>query len=213
VERQHVWSLHDSRTRPSDRRDVRSSSHPGALRNALHASVTGAQGVRDPFLASPGFPAGAISELPGAMQVPKVILVPTDFSDRATAALDYAVELAAKLDARVCVMNVVTAQLVGAEYGFAMTTPMMDRTCAVQQERLDQLVAARAGKAPFLPCVLTTGDPRAEIEQVAHRVGADLIVMGTHGRRGVPRMILGSVAEAVMRIAPCPVLLVREVVS
>lgn len=147
------------------------------------------------------------------MSLPKLILVPIDFSDRATTALDYAVELAAKLDAKICLVNVVAAQLVTTEYGIPMTTAMMEEAAERQQARLDQMIAARAGKAQFVPAMLVTGDPRAEIEHVARQLRADLIVMGTHGRRGVPRLVMGSVAEVVMRTAPCPVLLVREGVA
>jgi nucleotide-binding universal stress UspA family protein len=57
--------------------------------------------------------------------------------------------------------------------------------------------------------MVESGDPRAMIEGVATKLDADLIVMGTHGRRGVRRFLLGSVAEIVARTAPCPVLLVR----
>ena len=57
--------------------------------------------------------------------------------------------------------------------------------------------------------LLRTGDARDVINQTAKEVGADLIVMGTHGRRGVTRALLGSVAETVVRTAPCAVLTVR----
>ncbi|MEO8551840.1 MAG: universal stress protein, partial [Kofleriaceae bacterium] len=77
------------------------------------------------------------------------------------------------------------------------------------QKALDKLIAERAGKAPFGPALLETGEPRDLIVQAATKVGADLIVMGTHGRRGLRRLMLGSVAESVARTAPCPVLLVR----
>ncbi|HET9622024.1 MAG TPA: universal stress protein [Kofleriaceae bacterium] len=143
------------------------------------------------------------------MAVPTLILVPTDFSDRATAALDYAVDLAAALGARLCLAHVVSVADTPSEYGLSMTAAMIEKACERQHARLDELSAARAGRATFAPGVITTGDPRAEIEHVARQVGADLIVMGTRGRRGLPRLVLGSVAETVLRVAPCPVLLVR----
>jgi nucleotide-binding universal stress UspA family protein len=58
--------------------------------------------------------------------------------------------------------------------------------------------------------MLRTGDARDLIVRACEEVGADLIVMGTHGRRGVSRALLGSVAESVVRIAPCPVLTIRK---
>jgi nucleotide-binding universal stress UspA family protein len=142
--------------------------------------------------------------------LPRTILVPTDFGRPAEAALDYAVALAGKLDARIHLLNVVGMQTVGAEYAMVMTPEMLAQPLAHNQQQLEQLAATRTGQAAFGPSVVVTGDIRVQIEQAARRIGADLIVMGTHGRHGVSRMLLGSVAEAVLRIAPCPVLLVRE---
>jgi len=76
------------------------------------------------------------------------------------------------------------------------------------QAGLDAFVASHPG-APF-EIVMRTGDARDVIVNTAVEVGADLIVMGTHGRRGLRRALLGSVAESVLRHAPCPVLLMRS---
>ena len=143
------------------------------------------------------------------MNLPAHILVPTDFSDNATQALDYAVALAAKLDATVHVLNVIGAQMLGIELGVALTSSMVDSMLEGDQQELDRLVAARAGRAKFGPTVLKFGDARDSILATAAEVGADLVVMGTHGRSGLTRLVIGSVAEAVVRMAPCPVLLVR----
>jgi len=145
--------------------------------------------------------------------LPKNILVPTDFSESATAALDYAVELAAKLDARVHVLNVVGVEILGSEYGISLTPDLVTMVYAANQKELDRIVAARASQAAFGPAILETGEPRAVIAAVATRVAADLIVMGTHGRRGFRRLLVGSVAESVARTAMCPVLLLRGAVS
>lgn len=145
------------------------------------------------------------------MNLPKNILVPIDFSENAEAALDYAVALAGKLDAKVHLLNVIGTQMFGAEYGIAVTPTMIDDILHGNQKELERLAAARAGKAAFGPAQLEFGDPRAVIDQTASKLGADLIVMGTHGRRGVKRLLLGSVAESVVRTAPCPVLLVRDI--
>lgn len=143
------------------------------------------------------------------MELPKTILVPTDFGASSELALDYAVQLAAKLDAKIYLLNVIGAQLIGTEYGVPITTTLMEDIILRNQDRLEEAVALRAGQATFGPVILETGDARAQIDQVARRIGADLIVMATHARRGVSRWLLGSVAEAVLRVAPCPVLLVR----
>jgi nucleotide-binding universal stress UspA family protein len=141
--------------------------------------------------------------------LPRNILVPTDFSEHAERALDYAVALAAKLDARVHVLDAVVLPIWGAELGVSVTAAMVDDVMSANQKELERLVAARTGKAAFGPPWLEVGDARTVIVDVATRLGADLIVMGTHGRRGVSRLFLGSVAESVVRTAPCPVLLVR----
>jgi universal stress protein A len=142
--------------------------------------------------------------------LPKNILVPTDLSDGAEAALDYACELAAKLDATIHLINVIGIPVLGVpELGVALTTTMIDGLIKDNQEALDQLAAARASRARIGQTLLRTGDARDVINQAAKELGADLIVMGTHGRRGVSRMLMGSVAETVVRSAPCPVLTVR----
>ncbi|HTR50420.1 MAG TPA: universal stress protein [Kofleriaceae bacterium] len=143
----------------------------------------------------------------------KTILVPTDFSPNANEALDYAVELAKRFDARIQVLNVIPTAMIGAEYGLMVTQAMVDDLLRDNQATLDKLVAARTDKAAFAPPRLEVGDVRIQIERVASEIHADLIVMGTHGRRGVKRALLGSVAESVVRTTACPVLLVREGVS
>lgn len=143
-------------------------------------------------------------------KLPTTILVPVDFSEAAEVALDYAVEIAAPFGAVIYLLNVVGVQMLGVELGTRMTAEMVDSIVESAQRQLDALIAERDGKAAFGPSRLETGDPRNQIDQTAASIGADLIVMGTHGRRGVRRLLLGSVAESVARSAPCPVLLVRQ---
>jgi universal stress protein A len=148
------------------------------------------------------------------MKLPKIILVPVDFSEGSTAALDYAVGLAGKLDAKIVLLNVVGVQVLGAEYGMPVSASAIELIYNTNQQELDKLVKAHNDKASFARTLLETGDPRSVIEAAAKKLNADLIVMGTHGRRGLRRMLIGSVAESVVRNAPCPVLLVRaEAVS
>jgi nucleotide-binding universal stress UspA family protein len=74
---------------------------------------------------------------------------------------------------------------------------------------LAKLADARRSQAKIADTLLRTGDARDIIIHTAEEVAADLIVMGTHGRRGVGRALLGSVAESVLRTSPCPVLTIR----
>ncbi|MGE5185005.1 MAG: universal stress protein [Acidobacteriota bacterium] len=144
------------------------------------------------------------------MSLPTTILVPTDFSAQAEQALDYAIELAAKLEATVHVLNVIGIPALGVpELGVALTSNVIDQIVQDNQAALDKLLAARAGKAKLGQALLRTGDARDEILHVAEEIKADLIIMATHGRRGVARALLGSVAEMVVRTSPVPVLTVR----
>jgi nucleotide-binding universal stress UspA family protein len=142
--------------------------------------------------------------------LPRHILVPVDFSPHAEQALDYAVALASKLDATVHVLNVIGIPTLGVpELGVALTSSVIDQIVKDNQEALEKLVSARKGQAKLAEPQLKTGDARDIILHAAEELGADLIVMGTHGRRGLSRALLGSVAEMIVRTAPVPVLTVR----
>ena len=156
---------------------------------------------------------------------PYVIVVGVDYSTASDLALERAFELAAaQALAEVHVVNVV--QLYGAQAlidypadpsGFTNIS-MADATARVgryAEQRFNAFVAQRgegAGLARFARVVphLRFEAPAHEIAQIAADLEADLVVVGTHGRRGISRWLLGSVAEAVVRLAPCPVFVVRE---
>jgi len=142
--------------------------------------------------------------------LPRNVLVPTDLGDGAEHALDYACELAAKLDATVHLLNVIGVPALGVpELGVALTSSMIDAMVRDNQAALDRLADARRTRARFGHIMLRTGDARDVIDQTAKELGCDLIVMATHGRRGIARALLGSITESVVRTAPCPVLTVR----
>jgi nucleotide-binding universal stress UspA family protein len=148
------------------------------------------------------------------MNMPKNILVPVDFSEYAEHALDYAIALAAKLDAKVHLLNVIGIPALGVpELGVALSAGMMDTIVKDNQAALDKLASARRTKASIGEVMLRTGDARDVIVRACEEVNADLIVMGTHGRRGVSRALLGSVAESIVRTAPCPVLTIRKALN
>jgi nucleotide-binding universal stress UspA family protein len=141
--------------------------------------------------------------------LPKHILVPTDLSEGAEQALAYACELARSVGAEIHLLNVVGIPALGVpELGVALTATMIDQLVAENQGALDQLARTRC-TAPVGQVLIKAGDARDTINQTAKDLGVDLIVMGTHGRRGITRALLGSVTEAVVRSAPCAVLTVR----
>ena len=141
--------------------------------------------------------------------LPRQILVPTDLSEGADQALDYACELARALGAQVHLLNVVSIPAMGVpELGLSLTSTMIDQLVVDNQAAIEQLAKTRcAGQVGQV--LVRAGNPRDEINEVAKELGVDLIVMGTHGRRGISRALLGSVAEIVVRSAPCAVLTVR----
>ena len=143
--------------------------------------------------------------------LPKSILVPTDLSDGATQALDYACELAKTLGATIHLVNVIGIPALGVpELGLALTSTVIDQILLDNQNAIDKLADShRTAGVVIGQVLLKTGDAKDVINQTAIELGADLIVMSTHGRSGISRALLGSVTETVVRSAPCPVLTVR----
>lgn len=139
--------------------------------------------------------------------IPTNILVPVDFSPCSERALDYAVALAGKLGARIHVVNAVGATL--PELSVALTDQMISSIRHNNALVLDKLIQPRRALAQFGELIVVDDDARDAILKAARALRADLIVIGTHGRRGLSRVLLGSVAEDVLRRAPCPVLAVR----
>jgi nucleotide-binding universal stress UspA family protein len=145
--------------------------------------------------------------MPEAM-IPTNLLVPIDFSPYAEHVLDYACALAAKLGAKVHLVNAIGSVL--PELSIGLTDQMIASIRQNNAAALDKLVAARRDHTAFGEVSVVDGDARDAILATAKAVHADLIVIGTHGRRGLSRLFLGSVAEDVLRRAPCPVLAVRR---
>ena len=140
----------------------------------------------------------------------KRILVPTDFSAPADEALDYAVSLGRTFAAAVTLLHVFEdpyAQSLYSEQYVPMPSEMRDEILDHIHARLAERVA-RSGRTDVTSIILT-GATAPTIVESAREQHADLIVMGTHGRHGVTHLLLGSVAERVVRTAPCPVLTVR----
>ena len=139
------------------------------------------------------------------------VLVPTDFSDHALRAFDYAAELAALYDAPLVVAHIYAVPILYAvgEPVVAMPPPDVDGIRAELDSSLQELVARGiAAGVPEVHVALTGGDAPHEIVRIAKERACDLIVMGTHGRTGFKHLVLGSIAEKVIRMAECPVLTV-----
>jgi nucleotide-binding universal stress UspA family protein len=140
------------------------------------------------------------------------ILVPTDFSSGADAAIDAAIDLAVRGQASITLVNVF--EPIG--YAFPTGTGIysslpVDHVLRDQLSALDRIRdGALAKGAKQVEIVQRTGHPPTEIRDLARAGDFDLIAMGTHGRTGLSHMLIGSVAERVVRIAPCAVLTVRE---
>jgi len=146
------------------------------------------------------------------MELPKTILVPTDFSECSADALQYAVQLAAKLGARLYVMHVWQAPIAGWEGGWAIPPEVTDAIEKASRDQLTTFVANARKDNPQLKveALCLEGDARLSIVRRAKEFKVDLIIMGTHGRRGLSHALLGSVTENVIRNAPCAVLAVRQ---
>jgi nucleotide-binding universal stress UspA family protein len=136
------------------------------------------------------------------------ILFPTDFSDHARHAQEYAVSLAREYGAELLVIHVV--QLYSYVVDFGMDSSRQFETVTdTLKKLLDGLLDELAAEPFQVSGRLEHGDPLGEIVRVAREESCDLIVMGTHGRGALEHVLLGSVAEKVVRKAPCPVLSVR----
>ena len=134
------------------------------------------------------------------------ILVATDFSEPSRAALKLATSLARDADARLLICHVAPPEFV---YG----SDEMD-TFAVPFENpgVRQMLEETRPDDAQVPCEhhLLVGNPSAEIVRFADEHNVDLIVLGTHGRTGAIRLLMGSIAEAVVRKATCPVLTIKD---
>jgi nucleotide-binding universal stress UspA family protein len=138
----------------------------------------------------------------------KHILVPTDFGDCADHALDVAVALAKRLDAKITLLHVCELPVSGyAMYAQGLYFPM-DALEAAAQKALDSAAALLRERYPASDAMLRSGTAVEQLMAARDELHADLIVMGTHGRRGVSRMLLGSVAEKTVRMSKVPVLTV-----
>ncbi len=133
-----------------------------------------------------------------------------DFSEHSRVAFDRAVELAARLDADLTLVHVFAPAFPGADVVYAAGEPLEGAGEGPVQARLDRWRRdAERALGRNVRVELLTGNPAREIARFGSR-GADLLVVGTRGPTGLGRLLLGSVAERVVRDATCPVLVVHH---
>jgi nucleotide-binding universal stress UspA family protein len=136
----------------------------------------------------------------------KTIVHPTDFSEHAEYAFRVACALARDYGARLIVVHVMSPLM----YNSPEMGPLIPDQEMVDDELLERLQSLRPGDpAVVVDYRLCHGETVEEITGLAKLVKGDLLVMGTHGRKGVGRLLMGSIAEAVLRRAHCPVLTLK----
>lgn len=146
----------------------------------------------------------------------KKILLPIDFSEASPMLLRYAIYFAEKYDAKILVVSVVEDPYTLS--GLPSEVPLLDIFDDESRESLAQYTQKRMERffednisqlGVACDSVILTGHPAEEIINYAARERSDLIIIGTHGYKGFDKMLFGSVAEKVIKMSPCPVLIIN----
>ena len=145
----------------------------------------------------------------------KKILYPTDFSEYSLAALQYAVSIARQNDAELYCLHIVDMpqeEYLTQEYMVPLNVPHVpeDKVLRTARARMKRFEAENLSQIDKVTSRVLVGVPFVEIIRYAREQSIDLIVIGTHGHSALAAMLLGTVAEKVVRKAPCPVLTVRH---
>lgn len=138
----------------------------------------------------------------------KTVLCPTDFSDSSYHALEYGVRFARHADGTILLVHVIHVPA-GDLLGREAYTLNFDEAEKQVLDRLKEVHAKHLGGYPRCELMALLGDPAEEIIGLARSRRADLIISATHGRSGLSHLVMGSVAEKMIRHAPCPVFVVR----
>jgi nucleotide-binding universal stress UspA family protein len=140
----------------------------------------------------------------------KMILVPTDFSEASTFALEAAVIMAQKFQAAIEIFHVDLdpVMVLPPPVDILVMPISVENSMARTAEKLDRLVAEVTQKNIVCTGFSESGRTHVAIVEHAARIGAGMIVMGSHGHHGLGHIVLGSVAEKVVQNAPCPVLVI-----
>jgi universal stress protein A len=139
------------------------------------------------------------------------ILLPTDFSNYSAAATKYACELATKFDAELHLLHTLETHLASTpNFGFGLDLPKyVSESKAAAEKSLVGVLDPKWEAGRTVVKAMVEGSPKVEIIAYARKHNIELIVLATHGRTGLAHVLMGSVAESVVRTAPCPVLTVR----
>lgn len=142
------------------------------------------------------------------MQVFKHILVPTDFHETSGAALELAVSMAQAFNAKITLLHVWEVPIY-PYMDFMLNSSLISRVEDAAVKGLADALDKLRKRVPTAESKLKMGLPWHGVLEAINELGVDLVIMGTHGRHGLGRMTLGSVAERVVRLAPVPVLTVH----
>jgi len=141
----------------------------------------------------------------------KHLLVAIDYSKPSLKALDTGLELAARLGASLTVVHTVMkiAEGVPMEGGAGYDIKLYEKQLQENRKAIEQLLLEKNTQGVRTAIVIESGRAQDQINRIAESVGADMLILGTHGRKGMNRLFLGSVAEEVLRGSQLPFLCVR----
>jgi universal stress protein A len=143
------------------------------------------------------------------------LLVPTDFSEGSKQALEYALGLARTCGAKLTLLHVVElpSYITDGHTPVHLLMALRDDMQASARRELARLLPEGSGTPVEIVRQVVVGAPHQQILEAAAAERVDWIVMATHGRTGLSHLVMGSVAERVLRTAPCPVLTIRPVIE
>jgi nucleotide-binding universal stress UspA family protein len=142
------------------------------------------------------------------------ILVPTDFSSSSKSALRFAAELASRFESELHVLHVIESAVIPDSIArFAARKPIEERRTPAAASFAGDVLESGPMAGREVVSAAVEGVAAQEIVRYAGEHGIDLIVLGSHGNTGLAHILLGSIAEAVVRTAPCPVLTVKRKLS
>ncbi len=142
--------------------------------------------------------------------LPKTILVPTDFGEVSDAAIDLAIDYARAFGGEVVLLHAYDMPIIGFPDGaLVATADIATRILESAQMGLERQITSRDNRGVTVRGILKQGETYEMINEAAEELGAGLIVMGTHGRRGIARALIGSVTEKIVRTAKVPVMTVH----